>query len=128
MDKLTCPCSALVQLLALSLSFHGICTNQIASYLKELRIDEQIVENLSHNGCKTILILHALHKQKHVQSMEKHCILGNESIKKVPCHLHSLYQKKIFPFTEQIWNLRRKTEQEQHLLSPCPQPKKIQKT
>jgi hypothetical protein len=49
--------------LSLSLS-HGLCTYQITRYLKELRIDEQISENLSHNGCKTILILHALHKQK----------------------------------------------------------------
>lgn len=77
MDKLTCPCSTL-SLLSWNMYY------QIRSYLKQLRIDEQIGENLSHNGCKTILILHALHKQKHVQSMEKHCILGNESIKKVP--------------------------------------------
>jgi len=50
-----------------------------------LRIDEQIGENLSHNECKTILIDSPCFAQakKHVQSMEKHCILGNDSIKKV---------------------------------------------
>ncbi len=132
----TCPCSTYVQLLALSLSlslslsFHGLCTHQSTSYLKELRIGEtnkgEFITQWVQDHLDWFSMLYTS-KKSMCKAWRSNCILG-QWIKLKKVHATSIVPKeKIFPFTEQIWNLRRKTEHEQHLLSPCPQPKKKKK-